>query len=282
MQVRPLLLAQVGERDHLRRLQVPPPPRSCRGKYTFIGTGCGIGLEKKITYKEAWDSFERSLTSARVPCKKIDRYPVIARWRNDVDYVAAGIFCFQPYCVTGEMDPPANPLICPQFCLRFNDLDNIGLTGRHFSGFVMIGIQVFNKPGEFIFFKDECVEFNYRWLTEELKIDPSEITFIEDIWAGGGNLGPCVEYFIHGLELGNMVFMQYNYDHEGKIEELPVKVIDVGIGLERIPWLINGSPTSYNDVFKEALAFLQQKTEVPLGNEVWEKLGPYSCMLNID
>lgn len=186
-----------------------------------------------------------------------------------MDYVAAGIFCFQPYCVTGEMDPPANPLICPQFCLRFNDLDNIGLTGRHFSGFVMMGIQVFNKPGEFIFFKDECVEFNYRWLTEELKIDPKEITFIEDIWAGGGNLGPCVEYFIHGLELGNMVFMQYKYDHEGKIDELPVKVIDVGIGLERIPWLINGSPTSYYDVFKEAFAFLQEKTGVPLGNEVW-------------
>lgn len=146
----------------------------------------------------------------------------------------------------------------------------------------MIGIQVFNKPNEFIFFKDECVEFNYRWLTEELKIDPSEITFIEDIWAGGGNLGPCVEYFIHGLELGNMVFMQYKYDHEGKINELPVKVIDVGIGLERIPWLINGSPTSYYDVFKEAFAFLQEKTQVPLNNEVWEKLGPYSCMLNID
>jgi len=46
-----------------------------------------------------------------------------------------------------------------------------------------------------------------------------------------------------------MVFMQYKYDHEGKTEELPVKVIDVGIGLERIPWLINGSPTSYYDVF---------------------------------
>ena len=38
----------------------------------------------KQTYKEAWDSFEKSLTSARVPCTKIDRYPVIARWRNDV------------------------------------------------------------------------------------------------------------------------------------------------------------------------------------------------------
>jgi alanyl-tRNA synthetase len=207
---------------------------------------------------------------------------VIARWRNDVDYVAAGIFCFQPYCVTGEMEPPANPLICPQFCLRFNDLDNIGLTGRHYSGFVMIGIQVFNKPDKFIFFKDECVEFNYRWLTEELKIDPEEITFIEDIWAGGGNLGPFVEYFIHGLEVGNMVFMQYKYDHQGKTEELPVKVIDVGIGLERIPWLINGSPTSYFDVFTEAFSFMRQKTEIPLHNDVWEKIGPYSCLLNID
>ena len=84
--------------------------------------------------------FEKSLTTARIPCNSIKRYPIVARWRNDVDYVAAGIFCFQPYCVTGELDPPANPLICPQFCARFNDLDNIGLTGRHYSGFIMLGI----------------------------------------------------------------------------------------------------------------------------------------------
>jgi alanyl-tRNA synthetase len=46
-------------------------------------------------------------------------------------------------------------------------------------------------------------------LTEELEIDPDEITFIEDVWAGGGNLGPSIEYFVGGLELGNMVFMQF-------------------------------------------------------------------------
>ena len=62
---------------------------------------------------DAWKSFEKSLTNASVPCTPIDRYPVIARWRNDVDYTAAGIYCFQPYCVTGELNPPANPLICP-------------------------------------------------------------------------------------------------------------------------------------------------------------------------
>ncbi len=33
----------------------------------------------------------------------------------------------------------------------------------------------------FVFFKEECVEFNMRWLTEELEIDPDEITLIEDV-----------------------------------------------------------------------------------------------------
>ena len=237
---------------------------------------------KKLTYVDAWKGFEKSLSSARVPCTSISRYPVVARWRNDVDYVAAGIYCFQPYCTTGELDPPANPLICPQFCARFNDLDNIGLTGRHYSGFVMLGIQVFNYPEKYHFFKEECVEFNYRWLTEELEINPDEITFIEDIWAGGGNLGPCVEYFVHGLELGNMVFMQYKYFPDGKYEELSIKIIDTGIGLERIPWLINGSPTSYYDIFRNSLPFLQKKLEVEMNDNIWEKLGPYSSQLNID
>jgi alanyl-tRNA synthetase len=100
----------------------------------------------------------------------------------------------------------------------------------------MLGIQVFNYPDKFVFFKDECVEFNYRyiiiikfvrWLTEELGIDPEEITFVEDIWAGGGNLGPSVEYFVGGLEVGNMVFMQYKYFPDGSYEELPIKVLPI-------------------------------------------------------
>lgn len=253
------------------------------GTYQFIGKGTGIGRKGQyLSYSGAWESFRKSLTSARVPSVAIERYPVVARWRNDVDYVAAGIYCFQPYCVTGELEPPANPLICPQFSVRFNDLDNIGLTGRHYSGFIMLGIQVFNYPDKYVFFKDECVEFNYRWLTEELQVDPNEITFIEDVWSGGGNLGPSIEYFIGGLEIGNMVFMQYKYFPDGTYEELPIKIIDTGIGLERIPWLINGTPTSYCDVFKGALAYLSGVLAMTINNEVWSKLGPYSSLLNID
>ncbi len=127
-----------------------------------------------------------------------------------------------------------------------------------------------------MFFKEECVEFNYLWLTKELGIDPDEITFIEDVWAGGGNLGPSIEYFVGGLELGNMVFMQYKTFHDGSREELPIKIIDTGIGLERIPWLINGTATSYFDVFAEAYKVMSEKLGLKVDNEIWKKIGPYT------
>lgn len=256
---------------------------SCTEKYQFIGRGTGMGRKgKKITYSESWKNYEKAFNTARIPCHTIDRYPVVARWRADVDFCAAGIYCFQPYCMTGELDPPANPLICPQFCVRFNDLENVGITGRHYSGFIMLGLQVFNKKDNFIFFKEEVVEFNYRWLTEFLEIDPDEITFIEDVWCGGGNLGPCIEYFVGGLELGNMVFIEYKTLQDGSREKLEVQVVDVGIGLERVSWLINGTPTTYIETFKEALEYLKSKVHVDLKEEIWEKFGPYSSLLDAD
>jgi len=252
---------------------------NCEGMYSFIGKGFS---KKKITYAEAWQGFRESFTTSRIPCTAIERYPIVARWRNDVDFVAAGIFCFQPYCVTGELDPPANPLICPQFCARFNDLDNIGITGRHYSGFIMLGIQVFNYPDDYKFFKEEVIEFNFRWLTETLGVDADEITFIEDVWAGGGNLGPSIEYFVRGMEVGNMVFMQYKTFHDGSREELDIKIIDTGIGLERVAWIANGSPTSYQDTFLNAFNYMIGKLDMKVDDELWAKFGPYSCTLNVD
>ena len=79
-----------------------------------------------------------------------------------------------------------------------------------------------------------------------------------------------------------MVFMQYKYHYDGSMEDLSVKVIDVGIGLERIPWLINGSATSYMETFTESYKFLNSRLEIPLNNDIWGKMGPYSCHLNID
>lgn len=49
--------------------------------------------------------------------------------------------------------------------------------------------------------------------------------------------------------------MQYKTFHDGSREELDIKIIDTGTGLERISWLMNGTSTSYMDTFKNALAF---------------------------
>jgi alanyl-tRNA synthetase len=95
-------------------------------------------------------------------------------------------------------------------------------------------------------------------------------------------MGPSVEYFVGGLEVGNMVFMQYKTYPDGSRQELQVKVIDVGTGLERVPWLLNGSPTSYVDTFHSALERLQKATGIPYTNPMWDKFGPYSCRLNVD
>lgn len=95
-------------------------------------------------------------------------------------------------------------------------------------------------------------------------------------------MGPCVEYFVHGMEVGNMVFMQYKTFHDGSIEELKIKIIDTGIGLERVAWLLNGESTSYFSAFRKSYQFLKEELSVVVDEEVWDKMGPYSTRLDVD
>jgi len=52
--------------------------------------------------------------------------------------------------------------------------------------------------------------------------------------------------------------------------------------LERLPWLINGSATSYVDVFPTGFKYLTELLNIEMNNEVWEKIGPYTCRLDVD
>lgn len=220
-------------------------------KYGFIGRPIG----KRHSYIESWYTWVKVFK--KFNHTPIKRYPVIARWRDDVFFVEASIYNFQPYVVSGEVEPPANPLLVPQFCLRFNDLENVGVTGRHYSGFVMIGEHAFNYPEKFIYFKDEGIYYIYDLLTTGFRIPDEEIFFHEDSWEGGGNAGPCIEFFVQGLELGNQVYMQFKKINS-ELKELETKVIDMGAGLERYPWLTTGLKTSYEIVFPKTLKFLNQ------------------------
>ncbi len=46
--------------------------------------------------------------------------------------------------------------------------------------------------------------------------------------------------------------------------------------------LPQGTPTSYCDVFPRALEFFLSKIGSAINSDIWEKYGPYSCLLNVD
>ncbi|HLG23371.1 MAG TPA: alanine--tRNA ligase, partial [Candidatus Nanoarchaeia archaeon] len=191
----------------------------------------------------------------------------------------ASIYDFQPYVVSGEVEPPANPLVVPQMCLRFNDIDNIGITGAHYCAFVMIGQHAFMKPKDW----DQAKYFSdiHKWLKDGLGLPNEEITFHEDAWAGGGNFGPCMEYFSRGLELGNQVYMLYEQTPLGP-KELNLKVLDMGMGHERNAWFTQGKSTSYETTFPTVVKKLYQITGVKTDQEMMKKFLPYSSYLNVD
>lgn len=245
------------------------------GGYSFIGSPEG----RKRSYSETWEAMAEFY--AKNGHEIIDRYPVVSRWRDDIYFTIASIAVFQPYTVAGEVDPPANPLLIPQPCLRFNDIENVGLSGRHMTNFVMVGQHAFNREGKYVLWKNEVVEQMFRFLVDVVGIRKEEITFHEDVWAGGGNFGPSIEYFARGLELGNIVFMQFR-ETEGGYERLPTRVIDHGIGLSRFAWITNGTRTAYDVVFPSAVNYLQDFYTPDIPEDVLRKFAEMSGAINFD
>ncbi|MBI2558779.1 alanine--tRNA ligase [Candidatus Woesearchaeota archaeon] len=247
---------------------------ACSGGFRFIGD---TPAKKKLDYIEVWEEFSRLFKKwGYTPIK---RYPVVARWRDDTDFVQASIYDFQPYVVSGEVEPPANPLVVPQMCLRFNDIDNIGITGAHYCAFVMIGQHAFMKPKDW----DQAKYFTdiHNWLKQGLGLNNEEISFHEDAWAGGGNFGPCMEYFSRGLELGNQVYMMFEQTPAG-YKELSLKVLDMGMGHERNSWFTQGKSTSYETTFPSVVKKLYSATGIKVNEDMMQKFLPYSSYLNID
>lgn len=210
--------------------------------YSFIGEP---PTSKRFDYTQSWKQVEEFFVKNNHT--SVSRYPVVCRWRDDLYFTIASIVDFQR--VMGSkvvFEFPANPLIVPQTCLRFKDLENVGVTGRHFSSFCMIGQH--SVPDNNGYWKDECVDLDYRLLTEQFGINKDEVVFVEDVWAGGGSFGPSLEYFVRGLELGNAVFTEFQGEL-GQHTTLDQRVIDMGAGLERFAWITMGTPTAYDCCF---------------------------------
>ena len=229
-------------------------PDDADDTYSFIGEP---PTTKRFDYTQAWKQVEEFFVKNNHT--SVSRYPVVCRWRDDLFFTIASIVDFQR--VMGSkvvFEFPANPLVVPQTCLRFKDLENVGVTGRHFSSFCMIGQH--SIPNTQGYWKDECVDLDFRLLTEQFGIKKEEVVFVEDVWAGGGSFGSSLEYFVRGLELGNAVFTEFQGEL-GMHTSLEQKIIDMGAGLERFAWITNGTPTAYDCCFG------------PITNHLFEKIG---------
>jgi len=91
---------------------------------------------------------------------------------------------------------------------------------------------------------------------------------VENPWSGGGNAGPAVEVIVGGLELATLVFMNLEEREDGDVEikgirygEMPLQIIDTGYGLERFCWAAAGTPTIYEAIYPESVAWLQEESD---------------------
>ncbi len=246
------------------------------GEYEFLGKP---PTKKKLDYIQTWDAIEKFFSKeGHTPIK---RYPVICRWFPGLYFTVASIVDFQRSAGGKTVfELPANPLVVPQVCLRFNDIPNIGVSGRHMSCFTMIGQHAISgeKGG---YWKDRCVDLDQRFLTEALGIPEEKVVWTEDIWAGPNAFGSSLEYYVDGLELGNAVFTEFL----GTIDNYKVmdqKVIDMGAGHERFTWITQGTPTAYDAVFGPVMGRLKKESGVKYDEKLFLEYSKLAGSINAD
>ncbi|WP_227352879.1 alanine--tRNA ligase [Haladaptatus salinisoli] len=257
--------AHFWTRDHDRTTCGEPP---CE-EYGFIDNP---SLDEEYSLSEMREAFLSFFEEHGH--ERIDPYPVAAnRWRDDVLLTQASIYDFQPLITSGQTPPPANPLTISQPCIRMQDIDNVGKTGRHTMAFEMMAHHAFNVredaekeyayEGE-VYWKDQTVAYCDEFF-ESMGANPEEIIYIEDPWVGGGNAGPAIEVIYRGVELATLVFMSMEQDPEGEYEmkdgnrysKMDTYIVDTGYGLERWTWVSQGTPTVYEAVYPDMIEFLR-------------------------
>ena len=70
------------------------------------------------------------------------------------------------------------------------------------------------------------------------------------------------------IEIWNLVFMQYNRKADGTLEPLPAKVIDTGMGFERLCMALQGKKSNYDtDVFTPIIDVISNLSGLKYGSD---------------
>jgi len=133
---------------------------------------------------------------------------------------------------------------------------------------------------------DEAFEF---WKSET-DINPKNILRFgekDNFWEMGetGPCGPCSEIHINVgddyknpdlvnagspecIEIWNLVFIQYNRDENGKLNELPAKHVDTGMGFERVCAVLQNKKSNYDtDVFTSIIEMVSKLSKIKYDKE---------------
>lgn len=133
---------------------------------------------------------------------------------------------------------------------------------------------------------DEAFEF---WKSET-DINPKNILSFgekDNFWEMGetGPCGPCSEIHINVgddyknpdlvnagspecIEIWNLVFIQYNRDENGKLNELPAKHVDTGMGFERVCAVLQNKKSNYDtDVFTSIIEKVSKLSKIKYDKE---------------
>ena len=238
-------------------------------EFSFIDKPLG---KKPLTLSKVRESFlsffEKNNHSRLSYPETGERCPVVARWRSDIYLTIASIADFQPHVTSGEVPAPENPLVISQPCIRLNDLEQVGVSGRHLTMFEMMGHHAFNKNIDEIYFKEETVRYCDEYFVDVIGIPRKAINYKEELWFGGGNAGPCLEVLAGGLEIATLVFMNMKEDENGdftiegkKYSPNPLNIVDTGYGLERIAWCTQGTKTVYDASFPEIIKLIKRNAK---------------------
>tara|TARA_Y100000310_G_scaffold13087_1_gene13413 strand:- start:2142 stop:4652 length:2511 start_codon:yes stop_codon:yes gene_type:complete len=242
--------------------------------FGFIGKSPATN---SLDCQEVWHKFSKMFKGFGYD--SIKRYPIVARWNPTMDFTNASIAAFQPYVVSGEAKAPSEKIVIPQFCFRTVDIDNVGITGSHNTVFNMIGQHQFVEKKNWD--QDEVFREMLKWLHDGMGVSNDKIICHEDSWAGGGNFGSSIEFFVGGLEIITQVYMLYEQTERG-ISELNLKILDMGMGMERTAWVSQGVNTIYDATFPHVLKKLFSLTGMDHDKSLIQKYVPHAGRLNTD
>jgi len=136
---------------------------------------------------------------------------------------------------------------------------------------------------------DEAASYWEKYLPKNRIINGNKK---DNFWEMGdtGPCGPCSEIHIdirpdseratvdgltlvnqshpHVIEIWNLVFMQYNRKADGSLEPLPARVIDTGMGFERLCMAVQGKLSNYDtDVFQPLIRRIGEVSHATYGED---------------